>query len=230
MNNKRIAIVASQVRDGISSKETELKLNVNLRKTKIVRFWSELLSLLLFIWVSFSYLNFNLFRSCLFQLYSVCFPLHLTAPLQLSRVLLGRLPLHSTLFACFPCKRRLTIHKWLWPLTPLVHLRPQTPDWLSACTVSLGREREYGVVHFRPGLREVVQTVTATTTFTYAKLVLFLGPCLGIESERDKSTKSQTNPMQQLYPFPRPSHNTLFLGHADILRVGQICSCCLITF
>lgn len=162
-------------------------------------------------------------------------PLFSVLPTQSYRVLPRRLPFLSTLFARFSCQRRLTIHKWLWPLTPLVHLRAPNPltDWLSACTVSLG---ECAVVHFRLGLREVVQTVTATTTFTYAKLVLFLGPCLGIESEseRDKSTKSQTNPMQQLYPFPPPPLTllslALFLGHADILRVGQICSCCLITF
>lgn len=53
-------------------------------------------------------------------------------------------PVQSTLFARFLflfLKRRLTIHKWLWPLTPLVHLRPHhTRSVPESVSVSLGSE------------------------------------------------------------------------------------------
>lgn len=66
--------------------------------------------------------------------------------------------MQSTLFARFSFKRRLTIHKWLWPLTPLVHLRP--PSHLRAApasvSVSLGSEWERVLVDFRPGLHGYV--------------------------------------------------------------------------
>lgn len=128
MNIRFIEIVASLIRDGSLSIETELELKLNRKKSESISFCSEYLLFLLH------------YQALLFIISSICYdhifsnltpstlPFISLLPLHSYRVLPCRLPFLSTLFARFSCQRRLTIHKWLWPLTPLVHLRPQPPE------------------------------------------------------------------------------------------------------